>query len=456
MKPSGLRGFFTIWAGQVVSLLGSGLTAFAIAVWVYQQTGSVTKFSFIALATTLPGTLLSPLFGVAVDRYDRRLMMMIADGGAALCACGIAWLLSTNPHGLWKIVVLLSIASAFESLLSPAYAAVVPSLVPTKRLGQFNGLIQLGAALPKVASPLVAGVLLKLIPIAGIVLIDFASFVAALGTLLIVRLPRPAPTPETTAAAGSVLHQALEGWRYLSARAGLLAVLLFLAVVHFTIGILNVSIPALILSFASPLSLGTLMSLVSFGLVAGSMAMSVWGAPKRRVDAILGFTLVFGLGIVLAGIRPSLLQVGIGLSLVAFSAPLIAVCAQVLWQTKVPPHLHGRVFALRDMVVRSALPLAFLAAGPLADRVFEPLMARGGALAGSVGRILGVGPGRGVGLMCVVFGTLAAAAAAVAFAFPGIRLVDLEGPDEVRAGHPPATLETAGAVEVDKEERIVY
>lgn len=424
-----VRSFLTIWAGQLVSLIGSGLTAFALAVWVYQETGSVTMFSFLALATTVPGILLSPIAGLVVDRWDRRLVMIASDAGAAACTLAAAALLFAGSLELWQIVVLLSLSSAFESFQSPAYASAVPLLVPRERLGRFNGLIQLGVALPKIVSPLLAGLLIEVVHLGGILLLDCATFLVGIATLLSVRLPRPAPAARREETGGSLLREATEGWRFLKARTGLLAVLLFFAVTHFTLGIVNVGFPALILSFASAASLGTLMALAGAGLVAGSVAMSVWGGPKRRIDGVLGFTVVFGLGAALAGLRPALPGVAAGMLLIAVSAPLIAGCGQALWQTKVPSHLQGRVFALRDMVARSALPLAYVLAGPLADRVLEPLMAGGGALAGNLGRLLGVGPGRGVGLMFVLFGMLAVAAALAAWLRPQIRHVEDEIPD---------------------------
>jgi hypothetical protein len=162
------------------------------------------------------------------------------------------------------------------------------------------------------------------------------------------------------------------------------------------------------------------------GFVAGSIVMSMWGGPRRRIYGVLGFTVPFGLGIALAGLYPSVLLIVAAMLLVTFTAPLIFGSSQALWQAKVPPHLQGRVFALRDMVVRSALPLAYVVSGPLADRLFEPLMSAQGALAGSAGRVLGVGHGRGVALMFVIFGTLTMAAALVALLSPRVRHVGEE------------------------------
>lgn len=431
-RKAGIRSFFTILSGQTVSMIGTELTGFAMAVWVYQTTGSVTKFSFIALATTLPGILVAPIAGTLVDRWDRRWTMILSDTGAALSTLGIAWLLYTDSLEIWKLAALFSFASICESFQSPAYSASVPLLVPKERLGQFNGLIQLGVALPRVVSPVLAGILVDAIHIWGVVMIDVATFLFALVTLLVVRIPKPERDTESeTAEEGSLWKEATQGWKYLTAAPGLLAILIFFSAAYFTIGIVNVSGPALVLSFTSATSLGTALSCVGVGFVAGSILMSVWGGPKRLINGVLGFVVVFGLGVILVGLRPTMMLVVPGMLLIAFSAPMIFGCTATLWQKKVPTYLQGRVFALRDIMSRSAMPMAYLVAGPLADRVFEPMMAADGMLAGTVGRVLGTGTGRGVALMFVLFGALPIVAAAVAYLNPRVRLVEDELPDAI-------------------------
>jgi MFS family permease len=448
-SPTGVAAFFTIWAGQLVSLIGSGLTGFALAVWVYRQTGSVTQFSMIALATTLPGILLAPLAGTLIDRWDRRKVMLLADTGSALCSLGIVALLVKGWLSIEAIVALTGLSSCFESLQSPAFDAAVTLLVPRERLGNFNGLIQLGQAIPKVVSPVLAGLLVDRVGLSGVILIDFATYLVGVAATSLARVPMPAGTRDE--AAGTAQHSLLDevagGWRYLSANPTLLLVLLFFGVTYFSIGIVNVSGPALVLSFASAASLGSALSVAGIGFIAGAVAMSAWGGPRRRIYGVLGFTVPFGFGIALAGVYPSVPLIVAAILLVTITAPLIFGSSQALWQAKVPAHLQGRVFALRDMVVRSALPLAYVIAGPLADRVFEPLMSENGALAANVGQLLGVGRGRGVALMFVIFGTLTMAAALMAMLSPRVRHVEDVVTEDAPAAAP--VFATAAAAEAE-------
>jgi hypothetical protein len=136
----------------------------------------------------------------------------------------------------------------------------------------------------------------------------------------------------------------------------------------------------------------------------------------------------------------------VGLGLVVFMVPLAAGPSQAIFQSKVAPAVQGRVFAMRSLISRSMMPLAFLLAGPLADYVFEPLMQPGGGLAGTVGAVLGTGAGRGVALMFILAAVVLLGASLLAYLNPRIRNVETELPDAVAAEPEPAVAELpAGA-----------
>lgn len=416
MRPAaGTRAFHVLCAGQSVSVLGSELTGFALSVWIYQRTDSVTQLSLVLLATLLPGIVLAPLAGACVDRMDRRTVMLLSDTASALCALAISLLWLLGRLDLWSVIGLSALVSACEAFQSLAWLSLVPQLVPTERLARANGLLQLGLAVPRVIGPAVAGVLLGALGLGGVLLLDFATYLVAVSTLLFVRTPgRPrAAGPEEDRA--SLTREIVQGWSYLWGRPGLLGILALLTVAHFSTGVVNVGGQPLVLSFASPAVLGALLSVAGIGFVLGSLAMSLWGGPKRLIHGVLSFSLTFGLGLALAGLRPSVELIAAALLLLAGSTPLFLGYAQALWQAEVPQDLHGRVFAVRDTVTRTALLLGYLVTGPLADRVFEPRLAPSGAWAGLLGPLVGTGEGRGIGVMLVLAGVLPILAAAAGF-----------------------------------------
>ena len=429
--PRGFRTFLVIWLGQLLSLVGSGLTGFALGVWVFRTTGSVTKFALIALATALPGIIFSPIAGALVDRWDRRKAMILSDIGAGVCTLSMALLLMADRLEVWHIYIAMGISSTFSAFQWPAYSAATTLLVPKEHLGRASGMVQIGEAAAQIISPVLAGVLLGTIGLQGVMLIDVATLGFALATLLVVRIPRPVVTAEGEAGKGSLLREAAYGWTYIRVRPGLLGLLLFFATVNFAMSVVQVLFTPLVLSFTTEAVLGLILSIAGLGFLLGSLTMSAWGGPKRRIYGILGANLLVGSALYLAGFPPRAWILATA-AFVCFTAmPITNGCSQAIWQVKTAPDVQGRVFATRRMIAWASLPVAYLAAGPLADHVFEPLMAEGGPLAGSVGKVIGVGAGRGIALLFIVLGVFMMLAVGVAYSYPRLRRVELELPDGV-------------------------
>ena len=425
----GMRTFFVIWSGQLVSTIGSGLTGFALGVWIYQETGSVTLFALNMLAYALANLLVSPIAGVLVDRYDRRWVMILSDTGAGLATLSIALLYVSGNLEVWNIILATAFTSAFSAFQWPAYSAVTTLLVPKEQLGRAGGMVQIGEAISQLLAPATAGVLFVTIGLGGVILIDFVTYLVAVLTLLIVRVPSPERSEAGEEGKGSIWQEAIFGWRYISARAGLLGLLLIFAAFNFVSGLIMPLITPLVLDMASPDLLGYVFSIAGAGMLVGTLVMSAWGGPKRRIHGVLGFLMLSGLFTSILGISPFipfLAAAGFGL---LFTLPIINGSSQAIWQSKVAPDVQGRVFSVRRMIAMSMTPLAYIVAGPLADRVFKPLLMEGGALADSVGQLIGVGPGRGTGFMFVLVGAISVLVAAAGYLSPHVRNVEDELPD---------------------------
>jgi hypothetical protein len=185
----------------------------------------------------------------------------------------------------------------------------------------------------------------------------------------------------------------------------------------------------MVLSFTTSTVLGVILSVAGVGMLAGSLTMSAWGGPKRRVYGILGSSLLMGIGAAAAGLQPNAWLIGVSAFLVFFTFPISNSCSQAIWQTKTAPDVQGRVFSVRRMIAWASVPVSYLLAGPLADHVFNPLLVEGGQLAGSVGQIIGVGEGRGIGLLYIILGFLILLTVVIAYRYPRLRQVEIELPD---------------------------
>jgi DHA3 family macrolide efflux protein-like MFS transporter len=427
----GMRIFSVIWFGQLISTLGSGLTSFALGVWIYQETGSTTLFALNLLAIALPNLLVSPLAGALVDRWDRRWVMVMSDTGAGLSTLVVVLLATTGHLAVWHVYLITAISATFSTFQWPAYSAATTLLVPKAHLGRASGMVQIGEAASQLIAPAVAGAMFVSSGLKGIVLIDFSTYIFAVSTLLIIRIPKPETTAEGQAGKGSLFTEAAYGWKYITARNGLLGLLLVFAAFNFFSGLTNPLITPMVLDMTTPDVLGYLASIVGVGMLLGTFLMSAWGGPKRRVHGVLGFLVVSGLFTALLGLRPSIpLMAAAGFGLM-FVMPIINGSSQAIWQSKVAVDVQGRVFSVRRMIAWSTTPIAYMLAGPLADNLFKPLMEEGGFLAGSLGRVLGIGPGRGIGLMFVIIGFLSALTALSGYLNPHVRLVEDELPDAI-------------------------
>lgn len=428
VKPiHGMRTFFTIWFGQLVSLLGSQLTAFALGVWVYDQTHSVLMLALTQVAVQAPFVLMSPLAGVFADRWNRRTAMIVSDAGAGLSVLVAGVLFLNHQLQPWMVIPINLWMASFQTLMWPSFTAATTLLVPKEHYGRASGITQLGEALPQIAGPALAGILYASIQLGKMALIDFVSYAfSVLLMLLFVRIPSPAVTLQEARGERSLWKEIRFGWEYIVARKGLLTLLLLFMSTNFFIGVISPLITPLILDNWDVSKLGFLNTFMGVGFLTGTLVMSAWGGTRRKIFTLLGFSLLQGLFLGAVGLRasfPLFVVCGFG---VMFCLPFINASSQAIWQAKVAPDLQGRVFAIRRTIASSASIIAPLLSAPLTDYVFKPAMSPGGALAPVLGSIFGVGASRGIGVVFTLVGLLSVVASLIAMNIKRLRRVELD------------------------------
>lgn len=422
--------FSVIWIGQLVSGLGSGLTGFALPVWIYQETGSAEAFGLLFFAATVPTVLMSPFAGALVDRWNRKLVLVASDGIAAALSLVIAALVFTGSFEVWHLFVISVLGAAVGTFSDPAFMATMGVLVPREHFTRASGLLQTSGAVNGILTPLLAGVLVTTVGLGGVLLIDFATFLVGMATLAAVRIP---PQPPSGQPRRPLLREAWDGWAFVRARPGLLLLLVYFPALNLVVGMANPLFSPLVLAFATPAELGLVVSLSSVGMLGGGLLLSAWGGPRGKVRGLVVGQMLGAVCMALTGLRPWLPLVAAAMFVTMLLTPMAQACSQSLWLSKTPQEMMGRVLAIRRMLALSTMPLAALACGPLAERVFNPLLMPGGALAGSVGRVLGVGPGRGIGLMYVLIAMVMVVLTALLYAHPRVRRLEDEVPDAAPA-----------------------
>ena len=429
---TGMRGFALVWFGQIISLIGTNMSTFALTIWVYERTGSATALALVGFFYITPMLIISPVAGALVDRYDRRFMMMISDLASGMATIIVLVLYLSGNLEVWHLYLTSAISGTFQAFQWPAFSAAITTMLPKEQYGRANGMMSLAESGSGIFAPLLAGALLGLIGLGGILAIDIATFVFAVGVLLMVYVPQPATTEVGRESQGSIWQESIFGFTYILARPSLLGLQIVFMVGNFLFGIAFTLLAPMILSRTgfNELIYGTVSSAGAIGGVVGGLVMSAWGGPKRKVNGVLGgWALTSVFGTILMGLGRTLPVWATASFMDAFFVPLINGSNQAIWQAKVAPDVQGRVFSIRRLIAWFVTPLATLIAGPLADFGLEPAMQAGGAMSRLFAPLVGTGPGSGISLLFISLGILGLLFMLVFYSIPTIRDAETILPD---------------------------
>jgi len=433
MAQRGLRSFVVIWATQIVSTLASGMSAFALSIWMYQQTRSATMMALVQVCFIAPFLVMSFFAGPMIDRHSRKLMMAVSDLTAVLGTTGVMLAFLSGVPAPWMLCVAAVLNGVGNAFQWPAFTAVMSTMVPRKHLGRANGLMALMDAGPGVVAPILAGALLPVFGIGGILAIDLGTFVLAAATILASRIPQPVRTEEGQTRHGGIIGEALFGFRYIFERRSLLMLQLFFLVGNLFSGMAFVLVAPMVLArnAMNPAILGSVQSAGAIGGVIGGLVMTAWGGfRKKTLGVFLGWTTTALFGFIAFGTALPLVAI---IALTAVGAAIIPILNgsnQAIWQSKVAPDLQGRVFSARRLIAWITTPIAPLIGGALADKVFEPLLKSGDSgVARLLEPVFGTGDGAGTGLLISACGLVIVAASLFFWSMPAVKDAETLIPD---------------------------
>ncbi len=432
--PRGMMAFSLVWFGQLLSLIGTGMTSFALALWAWRETGAATSLALVAFFAAGPTILFSPFAGALVDRWNRKLVMMVSDSAAGAATCVLLLLYSFDVLQIWHLYVAAAWTGLFQAFQWPSYSAAISTMLPPEQYDRANGMMSLAESASGIAAPLLAGVLIGLISIGGVMLLDILTFLFALIMVAVVRVPQPPTTTAGAAGRGSLWQESLYGFRYIWERPSLFGILLVFLALNLTESMTNAVRTPMILARTNDnaQTLGIVTACFGVGGVVGGLVMSIYGGPKRRVYGVLsGMVLGSILGTIVMGVGRALPVWMLGAFFSVFFFTTLNGSNQALWQAKVALDVQGRVFAVRRLIAQISVPLALVIVGPLADQVFERAMQVDGALAPIFGSLVGTGPGAGMAVMMLLGGVWSTLVGLSGFVFPAIRNADVLLPDQV-------------------------
>ncbi len=433
IEPEGpsrnLRTFLIIWGGQLASAIGSEMTNFAIAIWAWEATGRATPLSLILFFTHTPRVIAACFAGILVDRWNRKQIMIVGDTMAGLSTIAILLLFWSNNLQIWHFYFAGAVNGLFGYFQNLAFSASMSAIVPKQHYTQATAMMSVRYGSAFILGPAFAGALYPLVGFVGVLLADVITFIIAVGTLAIARIPQYQKTD--TASNSKITEQLTFGFRYLFKRPSLLALLIFLSLSGLISNAVMAIAPATILARTgndAP-TLASFKTAFGVGGSIGAILLSIWGGPKRRIHGLLLGNALAHLGLLPLGLTRSLAIWVPSASFSGFFMPWLGVFNQGIWLSKVEPEVQGRVFASRYFIAQVASPLGLAISGPLADYVFEPAMEPGGFLAGIFSGLFGTGTGAGLALFLTLLSCCGILVAIGGYAFEQLRDVEILLPD---------------------------
>lgn len=396
--------FLIIWLGQFISNIGSGLTSFALGIYAYEQTHSATGYSLILLCGFLPSFILRPIGGVLTDRFDRRTMMILGDLGSVLGTIFILAMFLAGNHAIWPIYLGTICSSIFVAVQNPAYKAYVTDLLDEEAYSKASGLIQLAESSRFLISPILAGMLLEFLNINYLLIIDILTFLVAVTTLITMKTSQK---QEITITEKSCFRTDLiNGFRYTLSHKGIFWLLNITSLITLAIGFLQTLLGPMILAFSNSKTLGVTVSISATGMLITSFLIGIFSTINKQVR-ILSFSLLMaGILYALLGVTTNLIFITVTGFLFFGTLPFVNTSLDVLIRTNVENSMQGRVWSIVSLISQTGMVIAFGTAGLLADYLFNPLFETGGWLAPTIGKIIGAGPGRGIGFMFIIAGIM--------------------------------------------------
>lgn len=396
--------FLVIWLGDLFSTIGSGLTAFSLGVFAYQLTNEATSTSMVVLCTFLPAFLVRPIGGVLADRFDRPLLMICGNIGSAVGIGFIVSLLTLSSNHLSIIYTGIIISSVFFGLQNPAYKASVSDFLPENLYSKGSGLLQLSNAAQFLIAPLLGGILMSLMSITSVLLLDIFTFIFSALSIIYVKSKTKMRRKSIKKEKFTFLSEIKIGINEILSKKSILFLVILVSILLFYVGLIQTLLTPMILSFESVRVLGIIQSTCAIGMLISSICISTITRRIKSTNVLAVSLALMGFSFAFIGIKNNIYAVIIP-GFIFFSAiPFANSSIEVLIRQNTDNDLQGRIWSIISVFTYFGAMLSYSISGFLADHIFNPLFMTNGFFTENLGRIFGVGPGRGIAFMFFISG----------------------------------------------------
>lgn len=394
--------FLVIWLGELISSIGSGMTTFGLGVFVWQLTHSAVDVSLVEMAALLPMILLCPAAGVLADRFDRRLLMIIGDLVSALGLLVMLILMKFGDIQVWQICLCVGFNSAFVSLLDPAYKATITDLLTEEEYTKATGMVSIASSSKFLISPITGGIILAAAGMEVILIIDICTVFITICAIVSVR-----NTLANKATVKKEMHffkDLKEGWDIITESKGVLQLIVLVSLLMFYMGFFQVLAKPMCLPFASEKTTGIMQTICACGMMVSSIVIGSKGLKGKYVNTMVISCMLAGLGMAGFGVTTNIPIIIIFGFIFFLTLPYANTSIDVLIRKSIDNEKQGRAWGLISLLSQIGYAIAYMLSGVLADYVFNPALREGGALADSIGKLIGTGETRGIGLLLIVSG----------------------------------------------------
>lgn len=420
-RPTGFKGFSIMSIGEIISLTGSAMTGFGIAIWIWQTSGNATPFSILTTVFVVANLAFSPIAGAFVDRWPRKHSLILPDLASAIVTLLTLILYLYGKLSLPFLYIASFISGAFNGFQWPAYSVTISAMLKKEEYGKANGLFSMTQSAPAFIAPALAGALLPFIKLSGIMIADLLTFVAAFGAILWVKIPENTQI-QAKVKIKNILKDSLFGFKYIYRAKPLLALLLVFLVMNLLLNLWMPLLSPMILAkfHNSSVILGIVQSSFGAAGIIGGIIMTIWGGTKKKVDSLFGGIIISSFGIILLGVSHTVLLVVIAVIVMSITNIIINASSQAIWQSIIPLKLQGRVFAARRFIAQfiSVIPMAL--SGPFVDFYLSKWISSSQTLSA----IFGTGKGGAIAFLTSISGTFVLIMGIVAFFIPIIMNVE--------------------------------
>lgn len=398
MKNKNIKAYLLLWATQSLSALGSGMTGYALVLWLYLNSGSALKTALLSVCSYAPYVIMSIFAGALSDRWDKKKAMLLCDLFAAASTFAVLILIKTGSLQPWHLYIINAVNGLMNTVQQPASEVAATLLVPQEYYQKTSGLRSFSQSLNSILTPVIATALFSFAGIDCVIAVDLATFALAFLTLLLfIKIPDCRGKGES-----SFLTSVREGLKWLKNSPLIMQLILFLSCINLTASAYDAALPALIIPRSSETVLGIVNACAGAAALLGSILVTFLPPPKNRVKVIL-VTLFISMStenfFLALGKSPVIWCIGSVLGWVVI--PIMNANMDVIFRSEIPADMQGRVFACRNTMQFFTIPLGLLLGGFMTDKVFEPLMAQQPKI---LCKLFGTGFGSGAAVLFFVLG----------------------------------------------------